>query len=240
MKSKAEIREAVWRSMTEAKVAAFPGAFGRIPNFVGASKAHEHLAGLDAWKKAKAIKCNPDAPQRPVRKRALVEGKVVYMAVPRLTSERCFVELDPKRIVDPSFASTIKGAFKLGRLVHPKDMPKIDLIVCGSVAVSRDGARLGKGGGFSDLEYALTRSLGLVDAHTLVATTVHPLQIVEDVIPMTSHDVVLDYIATPDELIHCRPTYPKPEGIYWEEVGEKLEEIPILRELSAKVSDIGP
>jgi 5-formyltetrahydrofolate cyclo-ligase len=31
----------------------------------------------------------------------------------------------------------------------------VDLVVCGSVAVNRDGARVGKGGGFSDPELAL-------------------------------------------------------------------------------------
>lgn len=234
MKSKSEIRDRVWRELTEAGAAAFPGAFGRIPNFVGAGLAAEKIAELEAWKKARTVKSNPDLPQRPLRKRALDEGKVVYMAVPRLTSERCFVELDPDRIRDHSFASTIKGAFKLGRTVHPREMRAIDLIVCGSVAVGRDGARLGKGGGFSDLEYALTRALGLVDPETPVVTTVHALQVVDEDIPMTPHDVVLDYIATPEELICCQRAYPKPEGIFWGELGGKLEEVPILRELATK------
>ena len=229
--TKAEIREYVWRSMTEAKVAAFPGAPGRIPNFTGAGLAHEYIAGLDVWKAARAIKCNPDSPQRSLRKRALDEGKLVYMAVPRLTSEKCFVELDPSRINDHSFASTIKGSFKLGRVVHPKEMQPVDLIVCGAVAVTRDGARLGKGGGFSDLEYALVRTLGLATEETPIVTTVHPLQIIEGAIPMTSHDISLDYIGTPEELIRCEASYPRPSGIIWDDVGEKLDEVPILREL---------
>ena len=153
------------------------------------------------------------------------------MAVPRLTSERCFIELDPERIRDYSFASTIKGSFKLGRLVHPKEMRPVDLIVCGAVAVSRDGARLGKGGGYSDLEYALARTLGLAGLDTSIVTTVHPLQVVDDPILMTRHDIVLDYIGTPDEVIQCRGDHSRPQRIYWDEVGVKMEEVPILREL---------
>ena len=231
-RSKAQIRESVWRRLTEEKLARFPGASGRIPNFVGAAQAAERLAETHVWKDARVIKCNPDSPQQPLRKRALEEGKLLYMAIPRLTREKCFLELDPASIRNPYFASTIKGAFKAGRAVHPKEMEPIDLVVCGTVAVRRDGARLGKGGGFSDLEYALVRTLGLLDSSTPVTTTVHSWQVLEEPVPMTRHDIVVDYVATPEELIVCEPVYPRPEGIYWDEVGEKLEEVPILRELA--------
>ncbi len=234
MSSKQEIRDRIWQAMIDAKVAAFPGARGRIPNFVGAGLAAEKVFETDVWKQAETIKSNPDLPQRPLRKRALQEGKTVYMAVPRLTSEKCFLELDPDRIEDHNAASSIKGAFKVGRPVRPDEMRAIDLIVCGSVAVQADGARLGKGGGYSDLEYALVASLGLISVETPVVTTVHPIQIVDNEIAMTSHDVVLDYIATPDLLIASDAAYPRPEGIYWDQIGDKLEEIPILRELSRK------
>ena len=40
------------------------------------------------------------------------------------------------------------------------DMPGLDAIVCGSVAVTRDGRRCGKGEGCSDLEFAILRELG--------------------------------------------------------------------------------
>ena len=143
-------------------IAAFPGAVGRIPNFTGSGRAHLQLAELEIWKNARVIKSNPDLPQRPLRKLALEQGKTVYMAVPRLTQEKCFVELDPTRISDYRLASSIKGAAQLGRLVHPDEMQRIDLIVCGSVAVNREGARLGKGGGYSDLEYAVALTLGLI------------------------------------------------------------------------------
>ena len=52
-------------------------------------------------------------------------------------------------------ASSIKGAGQYGRPVTLDKVKKIDLVVCGSVAVNRDGARVGKGGGYSDLEFAL-------------------------------------------------------------------------------------
>ena len=53
------------------------------------------------------------------------------------------------------------------------ELQPVDLVVCGSVAVNREGARVGKGGGFSDLELALLVEAGLIGPETVVATTVH-------------------------------------------------------------------
>jgi 5-formyltetrahydrofolate cyclo-ligase len=85
---KQQIREQVWAKLVAERAALFPGARGRIPNFKGAAAAADRLAETQEWKRARAIKCNPDAPQRPVRFRALREGKIVYMAVPRLREKK--------------------------------------------------------------------------------------------------------------------------------------------------------
>jgi 5-formyltetrahydrofolate cyclo-ligase len=53
----------------------------------------------------------------------------------------------------------------------------VDLVICGSVAVNRQGARVGKVGGFADLEFTLLVETGLIGKDTLLATTVHPLQV---------------------------------------------------------------
>ena len=52
-------------------------------------------------------------------------------------------------------AATIKGALQHGRVVAEEELPEIDMVLCGSVAVNLTGARIGKGGGYSDLEYGL-------------------------------------------------------------------------------------
>lgn len=220
--------------MRDAGVSAFPGAVGRIPNFTGAGRAHLQLVELDIWKNARVIKSNPDLPQRPLRRLALEQGKTVYMAVPRLREEKCFVELDPGRFIDYRLASSIKGATQMGRLVHPDEMRPIDLIICGSVAVNREGARLGKGGGYSDLEYAVALTLGLISKKTPIVTTVHPVQMLPDDLPMTSHDISLDYIGTPDELVTCEGEFYRPVGIIWEDLGDKLEEVPILQTMKRR------
>jgi 5-formyltetrahydrofolate cyclo-ligase len=233
-RNKQDIRQQVWESMTRAGVARFPGAQGRIPNFQGAEEAANRLAKLGVWRNAQILKCNPDSPQRPVRERALREGKVVYMAVPRLRDRRCFIELDPQRLKgdDLRRAGTIKGAFRLGRLVNFSEMQLIDLVVAGSVAVNRMGARVGKGGGYSDLEYALGRAFGLISRETPVVTTVHPLQIMDQPIPMLEQDITMDFLISPDEVVETSHLVSQPEGIYWHLLSEdKIAAIPILKQL---------
>jgi 5-formyltetrahydrofolate cyclo-ligase len=232
---KRALREATWDRMIAAGVGRFPAPTGRIPNFVGAEAAAERLRGLPAWARARTVKANPDSPQWPVRQRALEDGKVVSMAVPRLAEDDPFFLLDPDDLADtPRKASSIKGASRSARTVRVEDLEPVDLVVTGCVAVDRTGARLGKGGGFSDLEYALAWEAGLIGPDTVVVTTVHDVQVLPDGdIPVTDHDFRLDLIVTPDEVIEC-PGGRTPASIRWDELTqEKVDAIPLLRRLAA-------
>ena len=230
MKAKEAIREAVWQSLQQKNAARFPGAAGRIPNFIGAEACAQQLAQTRYWKAAKFLKVNPDSPQRAIRQRALAEGKTIYMAVPRLRSDKPFIELDPKKLTcSPYAASSIKGAGQYGRPIALSEVKKIDLVVCGSVAVNRAGARVGKGGGYSDLEFALLTEEKKIAARTPIVTSVHALQIIDDEIPMTEHDIPLNAIVTPNQIIDITPRFSRPKGIYWKMLPkEKIDEIPVL------------
>lgn len=230
---KQQIREEVWALLEKEHVARFPmPILGRIPNFAGADFAAMRLRKLVPWRNATSIKCNPDSPQKYVRLLALNEGKTIYMAVPRLRKKNCFIELDPNKVTNPEKAVTIKGAFKYGVEVHPSQMKKIDLMVVGSVAVSEDGAKVGKGGGFSDLEFAIGQEFEILDDTTPIVTTVHPLQIVDYQIPMTKHDVPIDYIVTHEKILETNTNYARPKGVIWDDLdNQKINDIPILQEL---------
>jgi len=233
--AKADLRQEVWTAITTSGAARFPGAQGRIPNFVGAERAADAMRECREWQAAGRLKSNPDAPQLPVRQRALNDGKTLYMAVPRLASDQPFLVLDPDALaVPPRQAASIGGAGKYGRPVDVADMAPIDLVITGCVAVSGDGARLGKGGGYSDLEFAVAWEAGLIGPSTVVATTVHDCQVVpEGRIPMTGHDFRLDLIVTPSQVIRCRSrSRRRPPGLRWEELTEdKIGSIPLLARL---------
>jgi 5-formyltetrahydrofolate cyclo-ligase len=217
--------------------------FGHIPNFVGAQKAAERLAALPIWQRAKAIKCNPDSPQVPVRSRALQDGKRLYMAVPRLTSSRCFVELTAEdlqqRNIPLEEAAIARKALSYGRLVSFEEMQAIDLVVVGCVAVTRNGGRTGKGAGFADLELAMLYEFELVQPDTPIVTTVHSLQIVEEErLPMQAHDWALNWIVTPDQVIETNTNYSRPAGLDWDTIRpEQSKEIPILRKLREQLAN---
>ena len=169
-----------------------------------------------------------------MRQRALEDGKVVYMAVPKLADEHPFFLLDPDDLDEsPRNASSIKGASRNARTADVDELAPVELVVTGCVAVARDGARLGKGGGFSDLEYAVAREAGLIGPGTRIVTTVHPIQVVEPGrIPMTDHDIPLDLIVTPDEVIPCETAYARPDGVDWDALTEeKIRAIPLLQRL---------
>jgi 5-formyltetrahydrofolate cyclo-ligase len=218
--SKQDVRERIWQTLKDEGAARFPGARGRIPNFRGAEGAAERLADLREWQAADVVKSNPDSPQLPVRRRARHDGKTLYMAVPRLAEENPFVRVEG----DP----TIKKALAQGTPARVEELGHVDLVVCGTVAVNRAGVRVGKGGGYSDLELGLLVEAGLVDDATTIVTTVHPLQVVDEELPETEHDFRVDIVVTPDEVISTRARRRSP-GIIWDHLDdETIEAIPVL------------
>lgn len=233
---KANLRMDVWSNLSQAG-AAIRDPVGHIPNFRGADQAADRLAALPIWQQATVVKCNPDSPQTPVRLKALTEGKRLYMAVPRLSQRRCFVELTAEAVqhqqVSLQQAATLKTALKVGRLVSFEEMEPIDLVVVGCVAVSPQGGRTGKGAGFADLELAMLRQFGLIQDTTPVVTTVHPLQLVDAArLPMEDHDWSLDWIVTTETAIATQTDHPRPAGLNWETIrADQYQKIPILRQL---------
>ncbi len=231
--TKDTLRERMWSLLVE-RGAAVGDPSGHIPNFIGAQHAAEQLTRMPGWAEAQVVKCNPDAAQAPLRELALAQGKTVYMAVPRLRDERCFVALSAAQVraqgATLQDAAQTQTALKLGQLLAFSQMAPIDLVVVGCVAVARNGGRTGKGAGFADIELGLLRHFKRVGPHTPIVTTVHALQIVtDDAITMRPHDSALDWIATPDALIETHTPYPQPTGILWDSLrADQWEAIPVL------------
>jgi 5-formyltetrahydrofolate cyclo-ligase len=230
MTDKQPFRERIWRKMDgDPGVGRPPGAQGRIPNFAGAELAASRLAELVEWQRARVIKVNPDSPQLAVRARAIEDGKLVYVPVPRLSAEVPFFALERGRLKVPAIeAASIEGAARHGVPTTLDAMAVIDFIVCGTVAVNPSGVRIGKGGGYADLEFALLTELGLVGSEATIATSVHDVQLLDEELPETSHDYRVDVIATPTRLLRCAPRA-RPTGIVWADLdAEKIASIPAL------------
>jgi 5-formyltetrahydrofolate cyclo-ligase len=227
---KSAARQWVWDRLGAEGVARFPfPPHGRIPNFAGAEVAAARLLDIEPWKSATAIKVNPDSPQRPLRAEALRRGITVFVPTPRLRGG--FKQLDPRRVPPDKIeeAASLSRGDRWSEEVALADMPELDAVVCGSVAVTRDGRRCGKGEGYSDLEFAILRELG--HPPVPVATTVHDLQVVDSV-PCDPTDQPLSVIATPTQTIRIKRPGAAPMGIDWTRLSaEDLQEMPVLAEL---------
>jgi 5-formyltetrahydrofolate cyclo-ligase len=225
--AKQEIRRRVWDLLVQEHVVE-RGVHGYIPAFAGAGAAAGRLATLPEWQAAQVVKSVPDRAQQPVRERALRDGKLLYVAVPRLAAELPFFVLDPTELAALAGAATREHAAHHARKIGVEDMRRVDIVVCGSVAVNRRGTRVGKGAGYSDIEVALLQEAGRIGPSTVIVTTVHPLQVIDEPIPETEHDFSVDLIVTPDEVIQCEPQR-RPTGLYWNTLTPaKIAAIPVL------------
>jgi 5-formyltetrahydrofolate cyclo-ligase len=198
VQKKEQLRNDIWTLLEQRNVAIFPlPARGRIPNFIGSDKAADLVRTLPEWKEAEVIFANPDSPQKKIRELALKDGKLLIMASPRL--KHGLLQINPQDVKGKEkAASSIKGAFKYGKPAG--DMPKPDLIITSCVAIDRSGWRLGKGGGYGDIEVKKIRDeFGEIP----VVTAVHSLQLVESV-PHVEHDARVDIIVTPQEVYRVR------------------------------------
>jgi 5-formyltetrahydrofolate cyclo-ligase len=82
----------------------------------------------------------------------------------------------------------------------------------GSVAASPlTGRRLGKSHGYAELEWAMLSPFWRVDESTTAATTVHDVQLVDD-IPFEPFDLPVDVIATPTGVIRVSKRDPSRAG----------------------------
>lgn len=198
MKNKASLRNYVWGFMKKNGLFKPPkDPYGKIPDFIGSIKAARKLRESNEWDKSQIIFCSPDTAQNKVREFALTDMKQLIMASPKLKNG--FLLINPFHAEgNEKIASTIKGAFKFGKPIL--DFPEIDMVVEGSVAVDLNGNRLGKGGGYADMEISHLFKQKAIDNITPIVTTIHEAQII-DYVPAESHDMKINMIITPKRII---------------------------------------
>ena len=70
----------------------------------------------------------------------------------------------------------------------------------------------------------------------MIATTVHALQVLNEELPETEHDFRVDLVVTPERVYRTGARKRTP-GIIWEHLEpQKIAEVPLLAELSARRS----
>ncbi|KAI8423131.1 hypothetical protein MSG28_014210 [Choristoneura fumiferana] len=135
----------------------------------------------------------------------LEQKKTLYVPVPRLQTG-FLNRLDlPEGENEPAAirkAVSRNGMETFGKPIGIEDSVSLDLVVMGSVAVSKEGYRIGKGRGYGDLEFGLIMHMKAV-FDTLPAELFGP------------HDVPIDIIVTPTQVIETQRMSQRPPGIIW-------------------------
>jgi len=245
--TKESIRQAVWNFLEKNDIANFPRPVkNRIPNFKGAEVAGQKVSSLSEFCDAMVVKVNPDKPQEEVRYQTLVHRKTLLVPTPRLKQGLFNKLVNPGGEANTETLRKLASRYGLDQESRPVSLDTrvtIDLVVLGSVAVDRMGHRIGKGEGFADLEFAMAASHHrAVGQETVVVTTVHDCQVF-DQLPeklFREHDVPVDIIVTPTQVIRVADRLKKPLNIFWNMLTrEKMKKIGILKQLRFKEKEAG-
>ncbi len=196
--TKNKIRNEIWETLQKnQQTNRKQGDYNKIPDFKGKTQAAKKLRETPEYKKAKTIFTAPDTAQKPVRYNCIKDNKTLIMATPNL--ENGYLLLNKKAKNEPEKASDKKYAKNYGEKI--KTIPKIDMVIEGSVGVDIKGNRLGKGKGYGDTEIKDLLNKKAINNKTPIVTTVHPLQIKEK-IPTEKHDCKINMIVTPKNIIY--------------------------------------
>lgn len=197
---KEKLRKEVWDELYSKNLShREKGDYSKIPDFKGKETAANILKQTPEYKNAKTIFVSPDSAQIPVRYNCIIDNKTLIMATPKLKNGYLILNEESKN--HPQEAATKEGAFNYGEKIE--DLNTIDLVVEGSVAVDIEGNRLGKGGGYGDMEISDLYNKKVINENTPIATTIHPLQIKEH-IPILKHDFKINMIVTSESKIYTK------------------------------------
>ena len=197
-----------------------------IPDFEGSSKCVDVIRQMPEYRSARTIVTMPDNNLEGFRCQALADGKKLLVFTYGML--RGVVMLNEYQVSSKarSLAATLDGMERFGSQLSFEELRSagpLDLLVTGAAAVSREGVHFGKGHGYLDLEWGLLSEMGLVGPSTPVIVSVHDCQVVDEPVPHAEHDVTVDVIVTPSEVILCRPL-PKPTGLVWDRLPRQFAE----------------
>jgi 5-formyltetrahydrofolate cyclo-ligase len=156
-------------------------------------KIAENLYSLDEWKKAQTIGITisipPEVPTVRIIEQAWSEGKEI--AVPKCDPGNKTMEF--KKITSfNQLESVYSGLLEPIEETDKATIEELDVLVVPGLAFSKEGYRLGFGGGYYD------RFLSCYRGDTLALT--YELQLIDD-LPMEVHDIAVDKLITPTKIL---------------------------------------
>jgi 5-formyltetrahydrofolate cyclo-ligase len=233
-------RERIWRELRKVALpdSRFHWDFSSfIPDFAGSHRCNEKILTLDAYRNLgnRRLFVTPDNSTEDLRRHLLFAHRPFVMTTYGIV--RGFLRIDSANVPDGEerYAATLDGADRYGKAVTMDELrhgPPFGLLITGSAAVSVSGVRFGKGHGYFDLEWAMLSELGLVDEQTIIVAVVHDCQVVHEPLPAKPHDVIVDWIVTPQHTLRINHGGRPVGKLRWEELRSGgLAELGVIAEL---------
>lgn len=207
-----------------------------IPDFEGAELAIARIEALPSYQQSRLAFVTPDNSLVELRRKMIAAGKPFVVSTYNIL--RGFRLMQPGAVPEGQerFAAWLDGIEHFGKPVTLEEISRLgrfDFMATGASAVSSDGIRFGKGHGFFDLEWGMFTDIGLADDATPVIAAVHDVQVVEEKLPASETDIIVDLIATPSRLIEIDRHARRPRGIKWQLISPDLiAATPPLKELA--------
>jgi len=151
---KQQIRIKVWKKL---KSIALPDSRFHlnfeeyIPDFKDSVKAHDQIIQSEEYKKSKLLFITPDNCLTTVREQAIKDKKDIIVSTYGIYRGFILIKKNMINKGNEIFASTLDGLEHFGQNISLKkieSLGKIDLMLTGASAVSKNGVRFGKGHGF--------------------------------------------------------------------------------------------
>ena len=235
---KQEIRQKVWEKL---KNVALPDSRFHlnfeeyIPDFKDSINAHNEIIKSKEYKESKLLFITPDNCLTTIREQAIKDGKEILVSTYGIYRGFILIKNNMVNKGNEVFASTLDGLEHFGKnvsLSEIKNLGKIDLMLTGASAVSKNGVRFGKGHGFFDLEWGMFADIKIVSEKTPIIAVVHDLQVVNFNLEPSNTDIIVDWIITNKQKLSTNRNKKRPSGIYWALLEKgMLEATPPLREL---------
>lgn len=233
------VRQRIWEKLAEVARpdTRFHMNFAEvIPDFDGSESAADRITALPAYQQSQLAFVTPDNSLVDLRRRLIEAGRPFVVSTYNILRGFLFIAPGSVPKDHEHYAAWLEGLEYFGKPISLEDITRLgrfDFMATGASAVSTEGIRFGKGHGYFDLEWGMFTDLGLASDTTPVVAAVHDVQVVDDKLPASETDIVVDLIATPSRIIEIERHSRRPRGIKWHLLTpELIAATPPLKELA--------
>ncbi|MGW8287483.1 MAG: 5-formyltetrahydrofolate cyclo-ligase [Desulfobulbales bacterium] len=209
-----------------------------IPSESKWGKVAQKLRGLQIYRDAATIFATLDRSLHQARINCLVDGKNLIMPAPSIREGFYLLPSRSISFTDLPSAVTFKGLLKHGQLLKSLDIDKlfVMLLLTGSMAIDREGGRVGDGNGFFDLCCALLQEYKGLHPNWAAMTFVQEEQIFPKPLPQDPWDIQMGAAITQSS-VHIFDQSPQKPSIFWDMLSkDRIKRIDPLWKLYHKKS----